>query len=219
MSEIIWDGVTRAESLGSESTARQRLADSAKGHQWDPVLAILSQHPEWINSTRPGGHSRYTALHQAAHGGAPLHVVHQLLAQGAWRTLRNGKGERAVDIARRRGHGHLVSILEPVLRHRVPPGELKQIQEHFHSVVRTRAGQHMREYALRLPELEPLLEMHTPKLWFPIPGMYGGFRIWLERVHGSYALVTESWGGVAGGSHQRHIVSPHGSLLVAEGFI
>ena len=138
---------------------------------------------------------------------------------GAWRTLRNAKGDRAVDIARRRGHAHLVSIPEPVLRHRVPPGELKQIQKHFHSVIRRRAGHHVREHALRLPELEPLLEMQTPKLWFPVPGMNGGFRFWLERVHGSDLLLTESSNQVAGGSSQRHIVSPHGNLLVAEGFI
>ncbi len=219
MSEIIWDGVTRADTLGSEAAARQHLADRAKGYDWSSVLTILSQHPEWINSTRPGSHSRYTPLQQAAHSGAPLGVIHQLLARGAWRTLRNGKGERAVDIARRRGHGHLASVLEPVVKHRVPPDALKQIQKHFHSVIRRRAGNLVREHALRLPELEPLLEMQTPKLWFPIPGMYGGFSFWLERVHGSDLLVTESWSRVAGGSGQRHIVSPHGSLLIAEGFV
>lgn len=181
------------------------------------MLTILSQHPEWINSTRPGSNSLYTVLHQAAHGGAPLEVVQQLLARGAWRNLRNAKGERAVDIARHRGHGHLASMLEPVIKHHVPTGELKQIQQHFHSLIRGRAGNLVREHALRLPELEVLLEMHTPKLWFPVPGMYGGFRIWLERVHGSYLLVTESQG--SGGSGQRHIVSPHGSLLIAEGVV
>ena len=48
---------------------------------------------------RPGGHSRYTVLHQAAHGGAPVAVVEQLLALGAWRTIRTACGERPVDVA------------------------------------------------------------------------------------------------------------------------
>lgn len=217
MSEVIWDGVTRAETLGSAATARQHLAERARGYDWSSVLAILSAHPEWINSIRPGSSSLYTVLHQAAHGGAPLEVVQQLLARGAWRTLRNAKGERAVDIARHRGHGHLTLVLEPVIKHHVPAGELKQIQQHFHSLIQGRAGDLVREHALRLPELEVLLEMQTPKLWFPVPGMYGGFRIWLERVNGSYLLVTESQ--VSGGSGQRQIVSPHGSLLIAEGFV
>ena len=70
MSKIIWDGVTRAETVGSEATARQHLADRARGYQWDSVLTILAQHPEWINSARPGSSSRYAVLHQAANGGA-----------------------------------------------------------------------------------------------------------------------------------------------------
>ncbi len=219
MSDIVWDRVTRAETSGAEAAKRQQLAQRAKAYDWPSVLTILSQHPEWINSTRPGGNSRYTVLHQAAHGGAPLDVIQQLLSRGAWRTLRNAKGERAADIARRRGHGHLASVLEPVIKHRVPPDSLKQIQKHFHTVIRRRAGNLVREHALRLPELEPLLEMETPKVWFPIPGMYGGFSFWLERLHGSDVLVTESWCRVAGGSGQRHLISPHGSLLVAEGFV
>ncbi|MDP9379072.1 MAG: ankyrin repeat domain-containing protein [Chloroflexota bacterium] len=163
MSEPIWDGVTRAETLGS-ATERQHLADRARAYDWLSVLEIMSRHPELINSTRPGGHSLYTVLHQAAHGGALVSVVERLLALGAWQTLRNAKGERAVDIARRCGHAHLAEVLEPVLRHSVPSDELEQMQEHFHSVIRGRVDDLVREHALRLPELEPLLEMPEPKL-------------------------------------------------------
>ena len=37
------------------------------------------------------------------------------------------------------------------------------------------------EHGLRLPELEPLLELGRPKMWFAVPGMYGGFCYRLEH--------------------------------------
>ncbi|MDP9371072.1 MAG: ankyrin repeat domain-containing protein [Chloroflexota bacterium] len=109
MSEPIWDGITRTGTLTDEAAARrQYLADRAKSYDWAAVLATLSQQPDLINSTRPGGRSLYTVLHQAAHGGAPIDAVERLLAFGAWRTLRTAQGERPVDIAERGGHGHLL---------------------------------------------------------------------------------------------------------------
>ena len=82
-----------------------------------------------------------------------------------------------------------------------------------------RADRLVREHALRLPELEPLLEMPELRLWFPVPGMYGGFHYRLDQIAGDPVLVTESWCRVVGGSGQRHLISSHGSLLIAEGFV
>lgn len=56
-------------------------------------------------------------------------------------------------------------------------------------------------------------------MWFPVPGMYGGFSYELSVVSGSPVLISESWCRVVGGSGQRHLVSPHGSLLLEEGFV
>jgi len=106
-----------------------------------------------------------------------------------------------------------------VLKHNVPLDSLQLIQQHFHAVIRERADDLVREHALRLPELEPLLEIPLPKLWFPIPGMYGGFSFWLDEIAGDSVLVAESWCRVVGGSGQRHLISPFGSLLLAEGFV
>lgn len=220
MSEPSWDGITRSETLAGEAAAlRQRLADHARSYDWAAVLSILSKQPELVNATRPGGQSLYAVLHQAAHGGAPVKVVEQLLAKGAWRTLRTAQGERPVDIAERHKHPHLTAILTSVLRSDIPPDVLPPIQRHFHAVIRERAGHLVEEHALRLPELEPLLEMPAPKLWFPVPGMYGGFSFWLDRIGEDWILMTESWCRVVEGSGQRHIVSPHGHLLLAEGFV
>ncbi len=121
MSDIEWPGVTRAETLQEDAAAtRAVLADAARDGRWDVVREILREHPQWINAPRLGGRSLYAPLHQAAYLGVPPAVVETLLALGAWRTLQNARGERAVDVAERRGHGHLVEILTPVLMRRVP---------------------------------------------------------------------------------------------------
>lgn len=73
--------------------------------------------------------------------------------------------------------------------------------------------------ALRLPELEPLLELEPQNVWFGIPGMYGGFSYDFQSDGIEAVLVTESWCRVAGGSGQRHEVTSGGSKLVAEGFV
>jgi hypothetical protein len=220
MSDPVWDGVTRANTLNPEAlAARHRLVDAAKAYDWSTVLALLGQDNQLINVTRPGGQSRYAVLHQAAHGGAPASIIEELLNLGAWRTLRTAQGERPLDIAVRLGHGHLRESLTPTIQHNVALEALQPIQQHFHTVIRERADQYVQEHALRLPELEALLEMTVPKLWFAVPGMYGGFHFWLDQIAGDTVLIAESWCRVVGGSGQRHLISPHGNLLLAEGFV
>lgn len=92
---------------------RRQLADAAKAYQWDKVLEILSQHPHLVNSSRPGGTSLYTPLHQAANGNAPVPVVERLLALGASTTAVTAKNERAYDIALVKAY-HLTELLRSV---------------------------------------------------------------------------------------------------------
>jgi hypothetical protein len=218
--DIIWDGVSRAESL-SEDAKRLRLtlADAAKSFDWGKVLAILVQFPDLVNSSRPGGTALYAPLHQAAQGGADMDVVQALLGLGAFRSLRNAVGERPVDIARKHARGQLATLLLPVHEQRVPERLLSRLEEHFHSVVRERADNLVREHRLRLPSLEPMLEFGRRKWWFAVPGMYGGFAYWLARVNNEATLVTESWCRVERGSGQRHVITEQGIALVEEGFV
>ncbi|HVC92739.1 MAG TPA: hypothetical protein VND64_03565 [Pirellulales bacterium] len=104
-------------------------------------------------------------------------------------------------------------------KHRVPLGVLLKIQTNFHVVIRGRADRLVQEHALRLPELEPLLELDRPQMWFAVPGMYGGFNFRLELPGVNAKLVSESWCRVVDGSGQRHEVTPEGSRLVEEGFV
>lgn len=218
--DIVWDGITKAGTLNDwAATARSALADAAKAYNWPRVFELISEHTEFVNSCRPGGKSLFAPLHQAAHAGAGVEVVHRLIELGAWRTLQNARGERPVDVAERQGHHHLRGVLEPVLKHRVPHGVLLRIQSHFHEIIRGRIDRVLPDHGLRLPELEPLLELDRPKMWFPVPGMYGGFSYRLESPGVEAELISESWCRVVGGSGQRHEITSGGSRLVEEGFV
>ena len=218
--DIVWDGTTGAEALNDwAATARSALADAAKAYNWPRVFELISEHREFVNSCRPGGKSLFAPLHQAAHAGAAVEVVHRLIELGAWRTLQNARGERPVDVAERKGHQHLREVLEPVLKHRVPHGVLLNIQSHFHEVIRGRIDRKLPDHGLRLPELEPLLELDRPQMWFPVPGMYGGFSYRLESPGVEAKLISESWSRVVGGSGQRHEITSEGGRLVVEGFV
>jgi hypothetical protein len=218
--DIIWDGLARSEMLNDwAANSRNALADAAKAYNWPRVFELISEHKEFINSCRPDGKSLFAPLHQAAHTGAPVDIIHRLIEMGAWRTLQNARGERPVDVAERKGHHHLRGVLEPMLKHRVPLGVLLKIQSHFHGVIRGRIDRELLDLGLRLPELEPLLELDRPQMWFPVPGMTGGFSYRLESTGVEAKLVSESWRRVVGGSGQRHEITSEGSCLIEEGFV
>lgn len=211
-----WDGVTQRSGYKRRVIeGRDSLAQAARDGDWSAVFALLDEHPGWINSGRVGGGSGYAPLHQAAWHGAEAGLAHRLVARGAWRTLRTAQGERAVDIAERRGHHHLLAPLTPVIRHPLPAETMRSMQRHFHALIHERAGDLITDQRLRLPELETLTEQRNPASWFTVPGMYGGFSYRLEQAQ----LIVESWFRVVGGSGQRHVVDEHGARLVAEGFV
>lgn len=122
-------------------------------------------------------------------------------------------------MAERRGNRCLQAALAPELNHTVPIGVLLKIQTNFHEVIRARVDRELPNHGLRLPELEPLLELERPQMWFPVPGMYGGFSYRLESTGVDAKLVAESWCRVVGGSGQRHEITSEGSRLVDEGFV
>jgi hypothetical protein len=218
--DIVWDGITRLDALNDDAVhARIKLADAAKSYDWPTVFELLSRHGDWVNTSRPGGKTLYAPLHQAAHAGAPIEIVDQLIRMGAFRTLQNVRGERPIDVAERRGHYQLREILEPQLKFLVPVGVLLKIQFHFHEVIRGRIDRQLPNHDLRLPELEPLLELDQPQMWFSVPGMYGGFSYFLKSTGVDAKLVAESWCRVECGSGQRHEITTEGSKLVEEGFV
>lgn len=213
--EVVWKGAQAPEAWSPEEVVRSHaLADAAKRYDWPKVLSLLEAPEADVNGWRIGGKSGYTALHQAAHGGAPAEIVHRLLERGAFRSLKTLKGQRAVDIARQRGHEHLTDLLTPAPLLTVDQGKLERIEAGVHSVIRGREGigPLLDRADMRLPDLAVLTEIPGHALWFPVPGMYGGFHLQLGQVAGEPVCIVDSWIRVVGGSEERRLVSAGGIM-------
>ena len=210
-----WDGVTSRDRQDPRDVAvRDRLADAASEADWTTVLTTLETASHLVNASRLGSRRGYSPLHQAAWHGAPRDVVEELLDLGAWRTLRTGLyGQRATDVAAERGHGETAELLAPSPRHEVPDDVLDGLSAQLHLLIRGRSAELVVRHALRLPQLGPLTELTRPRLWFPIPGQYGGFGIELT----GHELSVTSWNHVVGGWAQRHRVTTDSIHLVEAG--
>ena len=96
----------------------------------------------------------------------------------------------------------------------VPPEQLLRLNAQFHHLIMERAAHLVGEQDLCLPKIDPLVALDQPLLWFPVPGMYGGFRAELHRAGPEPQLLVSSWNRVVGGSGQTHIVMPHGYVML-----
>lgn len=217
--------------------ARREVIDSAKSANWSAMLQILNysnflkemtesapeQHRRphrLINCTRAGGKAWYAPLHHAAWNGAPQAVVQELLDLGAWRTLRNSRGERPLDVAVRRGHRQLVEMLTPECPRPVSEWLIERIEIYFHAVMLGRAARQINENRLRLPQLSPLLEYRDSTCWCTVRGMTGGFQYWFEfGEDNAPKLVSESWCRVVQGSGERHEITVNGLKMTESGFV
>lgn len=211
--EVSWLTLSSGHGLSAlQLEQAHALADAARVSRWAEVLDLLGNDSERVNAARPGGMSGYTPLHQAAHGGAPLEVVEALIERGALRTLRTVAGERAVDLARRLGHVHLVELLEPQPLLELPADKLAQVEAGVHRVMweRQEAQSALERLALRLPPLEILTEIPGHRLWFQVPYMGGGFHLHLGRVADEPVCLVDSWNRMAWGSEERRLVSTGG---------
>jgi hypothetical protein len=234
---FVWRGVLDPAQLHDHIVvASHRFADAAKAGNWGAVLTMLNDPTLLIdvNAWRPGGTAWFTVLHQAAWHGAPVNVVASLLGRGALLTLTESHGRTAYDVYMDRApkiHGGKgVGIAEAsrtlLAQQLVPPppplsrDEILSLDGHLAEVIDGRIrgvlfeGRNPRE-VLRYPPVGILHELPDQHLWFPVPGMYGGFDIRLQQNF----LDVKSWCRVAGGSGQEHLVTSAGAILVDEGFV
>ena len=207
-----------------EAKTRQDLADAAWRGDWPTVFDLVAHYfgpnlyEPHVNCVRIGGTSWYTPLHQAAWHGAAEEVVRRLVRLGAWRTLRNARGERPLDIARRRNHRHLLKCLVPDCKRDVSEEVLLGIQRQFHALIRRLCGKFVDEHKLRLPELDPLLELDDPKMYFRVWGTGYLFGYRLEADGAQTKLISESNNRFVEASELRHEITSTTSKLVASGF-
>ncbi|WAL67680.1 hypothetical protein ORV05_07835 [Amycolatopsis cynarae] len=210
---VVWAGGGRGDYYPEAVEQRDRLAHAAHTGDWDTVLDILRTDKEWVNASRLGSQSGYAPLHQAAWHGAGEEIVQELLDLGAWRTLKAANGATPLDVALKHGHNHLAHLLT-VDRSQFPPaGVLTDIQTFLWALITVRTRGLERTEPLTLPQLDPLFEAPNRGLWFPVPGMYGGFRL---RWH-NQTLISESWCRVVGGSERVHRITQEGIELLAAG--
>jgi hypothetical protein len=225
---LLWQGILD-KSLLDDAVLQSwnRLADGAKAGDWAAVMSLLDDPHKplkmnyWVNVNqwRPGGKSWFTVLHQAAWHGAPTKVVSRLIKRGALRSLRDAKKRTAYDIAVE--HDHPLALRELLRSPPSPltPERIRALDLHLAEVIDGRiqelyADRNLREI-LRYPPIEVLHEAPEQHVWFPVPGMYGGFDITLRQGY----LEVLSWCRVAGGSGQAHVITHEGAILVDEEFV
>lgn len=183
-------------------------------HRRGEIGLIDSDH--WLspNQWRISGTSWFAPLHQAAWLGASPDVVDDLIRRGAWRSLRSASSDRAVDIARARGHQHLLESLAVREPDESETRKFAAWDRQLAALIQQRTEWidpvRVRNVPTEIIALEPL-----PDFYFGYPGMYGGFDI---SIAGDRLLVS-SWSRIVGGSGQVHEITEEGCVLVNEGFI
>lgn len=100
-----------------------------------------------------------------------------------------------------------------------PKELLSAIQERFHALILERAVELQATTKLKLPELSVESTCEDAAEWFPVPGMYGGFKYWLQGEGKNPKLVIESWSRIVFGSGRRHEIYPDRSELISTGFV
>jgi len=196
------------------------LWELARQGQWEKVFETFEQGREaeaaqswpYLNAACPFHDYHYSFLHFAAHQGAPSDVVQRMLDLGAWRSLQNALGERPLDVARKHDHAHLLAALEPRYQRHVPLGVLMKMQEHLHAAMRRwdNLGPKLDQHALRLPQLEPMLEVGQAEFRFDVFFWAGGFNYELVQEGIEAKLVCFGASRVSGGTEGKIEVTPSG---------
>jgi hypothetical protein len=97
--------------------------------------------------------------------------------------------------------------------------ELARVQAHFHALIRSRAGDALRDPGIALPTLVADAGSQDDPIWFAIDGMQGGFKYWWDSSAKRLRLMAESWSRTIAGSGQLHEVTATGARLLGEGFV
>jgi hypothetical protein len=74
------------------------------------------------------------------------------------------------------------------------------LEQHLHALMRLRAADLLSVQRLTLPALAYPLPSERQAAWFPVVGMYGGFKYWSVGTEERPQLMCESWSRVEEGS-------------------
>lgn len=224
----LWPGVISRDLLDKRRTqAALYLADMAKRGKWRKVLRELDRgdHMVDIKSWRPGGKTWLTALHQVGWNGAPRDVAAWLIERGALRSQPDARGRTAHDLAVEHNQpAELLELLTP------PPSPLPrdelaaldvQLTEIIDNLIKHLfRGEDLRAL-FRYPPIEVLHELPGRQLWFPVPYLWGGFRVGLLADNKVELFSGYRELGPAGEVHVAtagYTITPAGVVAVYEGF-
>lgn len=218
---IEWDGVRKAATINeSRYKLLTDIFQNARSKNWDRTFRILSMESRHIiDSVQPDERTDYTLLHHAAEQGN-TNAIGRLLELRASKSVMDINGRMPYDLVRDlHEHEGMYEMLRPIPIKEEDEIALNKIQYHLHSLIMEIAGELVRNHELRLPQIRVLIEHSDCNMWFPIPGMYGGFNIILNRDNEGVFLIAESWSRVAEGSGMRHKINQHGINMLDEGFV
>ncbi|MEB3032915.1 ankryin [[Mycobacterium] nativiensis] len=223
----LWPGVMDRSLLGNrQAQAALYLADAAKRGKWRKVVRELDRgdHVVDVKAWRPGGKTWLTALHQTGWHGAPPDVASWLIERGALRAQPDAAGRTAYDIAV--AHNRPAELLE-VLK---PPAaaldrdRIAALNAQLATVIDDLIQQLFRDVDLRqmfrYPPVEVLHELPGRQLWFPVPYLWGGFRVGLiddaVELFGGYRELDPL--GEVHIATVGYLITPEGPSQVYEGY-
>lgn len=224
----LWPGVVDRELLGKRQTqATMYLADMAKRGNWRKVMRELDRGDNMVDikAWRPGGKTRLTALHQAGWNGAPRDVAAWLIERGALRSQPDARGRTAYDIGVERDRpADLLEVLTPPAAP-LDRERIDALNTHLTTIVDDLIQQLFRGEDLRrlfrYPPVEVLHEVPDRQLWFPVPYLWGGFRVGLLDDNDVELFSGYRELGPAGEVHVAtagYVITPDGVTEVYEGF-
>jgi ADP-ribosyl-[dinitrogen reductase] hydrolase len=210
-----WNGVIHRITSKSHAGG-DGLLPALEARDWGALLRLVRETPTLVNTVYRKGRSTFHLLHEVARRNAPADLVHELVRLGAFRTVADSAGQTPIDVAMKNGAHDLAWALQPTIVNPLEPRRVAFIQELFHGLIRAVMLGYNISDELWLPQLSILTEAKDQKIWFPIPGMYGGFHFWLEQPSGP-VLIADHWCRVFAGSDMRHRITPTEVILVEEG--
>lgn len=224
---MVWPGVMDQSLLAKPQVqASLYLADMAKRGNWRKVLRTLDRGDRLVDvkQWRPGGKTWLTVLHQAGWNGAPLDVAARLIERGALRSQTDARGRTAYDIAAE--HHQPADLLE-LLKPPPPPlsrDDIDALDGNLTAIIDDLIQQLFRDEDLRelfrYPPVEVLHEPPGQVLWFPVPYLWGGFRVSLHGDHvellGGYRELNPA--GQVHVATAGFVVTVDGSEQVHEGY-
>lgn len=223
----LWPGVMDRSLLGNrQAQAALYLADMAKRGKWSTVIRELDRgdHVVDVKAWRPGGKTWLTVLHQAGWHGVSADVASWLIEQGALRSQPDAAGRTAYDLAvEHQRSAELLEVLKPPPA-ALAPDRVAALNFQLTAVIddliqHLFRGGDLRQM-LRYPPVEVLHELPRKQLWFPVPYLWGGFRIGLRdndiEVVGGYRELDP-----VGDVHVAtvgYLITPEGPSQVYEGY-